>query len=160
MGSGEGQMISASILERAAMLRAEGQSWSRIKREVRVSADALRMRLEPGFAAARREKDRRRRARLMAEAGLGAGRGAGQVQRTMTPDEARRAIESVPMDTRDLTARLLGDPLPGRSALDKQKEDLPPPNLEFFPANNTRSSLPVALRKNVVAEGISGGQRP
>lgn len=30
-------------------------------------------------------------------------------------------LPPVPADTRDLTARLFGDPLPGRSALDKEK---------------------------------------
>jgi len=36
-------------------------------------------------------------------------------------EEFRRALESVPADTRDLTARLCGDPLPGRSAYDRAR---------------------------------------
>jgi hypothetical protein len=32
-------------------------------------------------------------------------------------EDARRLMDEVPQDTRDLTARLFGDPLPQRSAL-------------------------------------------
>lgn len=37
---------------------------------------------------------------------------------TNIKEDAMRLMERVPRDTRDLTARVLGDPLPGRSALD------------------------------------------
>lgn len=36
-----------------------------------------------------------------------------------TNEEYRRKIREIPPDTRDLCARLMGDPLPGRSALDQ-----------------------------------------
>lgn len=32
-----------------------------------------------------------------------------------------RDLPAVPVDTRDMTGRMLGDPLPGRSALDKKR---------------------------------------
>lgn len=35
-------------------------------------------------------------------------------------EQAERLMEKVPDDTRDFTARLMGDPLPGRSALDRR----------------------------------------
>ena len=34
------------------------------------------------------------------------------------PIDRRRALQGIPPDTRDLTGRFFGDPLPGRSALD------------------------------------------
>jgi hypothetical protein len=42
--------------------------------------------------------------------------------RESRPDEEilRRLIQEVPDDTRTLTGRLLGDPLPGRRAIDKR----------------------------------------
>jgi hypothetical protein len=40
--------------------------------------------------------------------------------------EARRQWLSLPPDTRDLTGRLMGDPIPGRRALDKIKHRDPP----------------------------------
>lgn len=38
--------------------------------------------------------------------------------------DAERRLREVPPDTRDLTARICGDPLPGRSALDRRKKDI------------------------------------
>jgi hypothetical protein len=38
--------------------------------------------------------------------------------------DAERLLKLVPRDTRDLTARVFGDPLPGRSALDKLSSDI------------------------------------
>jgi len=38
--------------------------------------------------------------------------------------EAQRQLAHLPADTRDLTARVFGDPLPGRSALDKLSSDI------------------------------------
>jgi hypothetical protein len=39
-----------------------------------------------------------------------------------TPAELRALARAIPPDTRDVTARLCGDPLPGRSALDRREE--------------------------------------
>lgn len=36
-----------------------------------------------------------------------------------TPKELQALARSIPADTRSLTARIAGDPLPGRSALDR-----------------------------------------
>jgi hypothetical protein len=41
--------------------------------------------------------------------------------RPMTEADLRRYRERQPRDTRDLTSRILGDPLPGRSALDQRR---------------------------------------
>lgn len=38
----------------------------------------------------------------------------------VTIDEWRRLLREIPKDTRDLTARICGDPLPGRSELDRR----------------------------------------
>lgn len=38
-----------------------------------------------------------------------------------SPELLKRLLAAVPADTRDVTAALLGDPLPGRSALDKRR---------------------------------------
>lgn len=37
--------------------------------------------------------------------------------------QARKLMEFIPYDTRSLTARICGDPLPGRSALDRQHRE-------------------------------------
>lgn len=36
--------------------------------------------------------------------------------------DGKRLLKLVPRDTRDLTARIAGDPLPGRSALDQRRQ--------------------------------------
>jgi hypothetical protein len=38
----------------------------------------------------------------------------------MTLEEEAKLFASLPKDTRDFTARIMGDPLPGRSALDRR----------------------------------------
>lgn len=38
--------------------------------------------------------------------------------------QAERMLLAIPADTRDLTQRLFGDPLPGRSALDQARKQL------------------------------------
>jgi hypothetical protein len=40
---------------------------------------------------------------------------------TAADRDARRLMDLIPRDTRGLTARLFGDPLPGRSALDMRQ---------------------------------------
>lgn len=42
--------------------------------------------------------------------------------RAICEADAEAMLRAIPADTRDLTARLMGDPLPGRSALDKKRE--------------------------------------
>lgn len=38
-------------------------------------------------------------------------------------EQARRLMAFIPRDTRSLTGRVCGDPLPGRSALDRQHRE-------------------------------------
>jgi hypothetical protein len=39
--------------------------------------------------------------------------------------DLRRLQRAIPVDTRDLTGRFFGDPIPGRSALDRKLGGLP-----------------------------------
>lgn len=39
----------------------------------------------------------------------------------LSADDIKRLRRAFPADTRDLTARFFGDPLPGRSALDQKR---------------------------------------
>ena len=47
--------------------------------------------------------------------------GHGTGPRPVTPGEAAAALAAIPQDTRTPMQRMMGDPLPGRSALDRQK---------------------------------------
>lgn len=46
----------------------------------------------------------------------------GQAPRREDPAALKLLFDSIPADTRDLTQRFCGDPLPGRSALDRSRE--------------------------------------
>lgn len=92
-------------------------SWRRLARELEISEDALRRAVEPGYAERRNTMARERRngeVRLVQR--------QNHVVETALAlrQEGARRIAEIPPDTRNLTARLLGDPLPGRSALDRK----------------------------------------
>lgn len=46
---------------------------------------------------------------------------SGPVEHIETRRDAERLMALIPPDTRGVTARLFGDPLPGRSALDQRR---------------------------------------
>ena len=101
--------ISAKVLARARKLRAAGTSWSNIGARLGYSKYTLRDRIDPDYAA-------RKRLQLIGFADFT------QVDEVrVTPAEAARALATVPLDTRSVAARFLGDPLPGRSALDRKR---------------------------------------
>jgi hypothetical protein len=43
------------------------------------------------------------------------------VQKKPEPEELRARLAEIPPDTRDLTALIFGDPIPGRRALDRRQ---------------------------------------
>ena len=101
--------ITPEMLQRASELRAAGASWNSIARELGVGGrDTIRYRLDDDFA---RRKWGKTAPPLSEQRAL-----------YFRPTEADvRAIQdTVPRDTRNFTARVFGDPLPGRSALDRR----------------------------------------
>ena len=52
---------------------------------------------------------------------LGVGRMPSAVENRKIDEDAKRLKKKIPRDTRSLTAWMFGDPLPGRSALDRQQ---------------------------------------
>lgn len=47
-----------------------------------------------------------------------------QIDRAMTKKQLSAAKAAIPKDTRDVSARLCGEPLPGRSALDQIQDEI------------------------------------
>jgi hypothetical protein len=106
--------IPDRILAQAKALRKKGVSWTDIGARVGYHRDTLRIRLDPEFRAkaASAKKEYSRAA-------------FNQIRRSLSPFssnvgrpplsrdelEARRSL--IPIDTRDNTARLCGDPIPG-----------------------------------------------
>lgn len=63
------------------------------------------------------------RDRLVAEGRVerkASGSGSSAAFKIAVRHQAERLMEDVPADTRNLTQRIMGDPLPGRSALDRR----------------------------------------
>lgn len=108
-------VFTSKLLERALDLKAEGMSWSRIAARLGVTDEGLKRRLVPGFAGHRQALIREARHRREQ------GHARGQAGLRMPPEEVEAAMRTIPPDTRTLAARWMGDPLPGRSALDKKK---------------------------------------
>lgn len=101
-------------IEKAKRMLAEGVSWYRIARELGVNEETVKRALKPGFAEMMAA---RKRERYIAE-------GGGPILHVdfMTAEAKRDGLAKlaeIPPDTRDLTARLCGDPLPGRRAIDR-----------------------------------------
>jgi hypothetical protein len=127
----------------AREMHAAGTSYRDIGRHFATDATTVRMRLDPEYAASRRAKanecrrsntakaaaakretDRESRrnykevSAAKREAGITYSHSGAKLEA-----EWRRQLETMPKhDTRSLTGRLAGDPLPGRSALDMRKQ--------------------------------------
>lgn len=107
-----------AIAPRVAELRQAGKTWTEIGKELGVDGTTAHIAVDPEYAAVRRARinhRRREKSEITPEM-----RRAGD--RRVSEDDAKVALASIPADTRDLTARMLGDPLPGRSALDRRGE--------------------------------------
>lgn len=98
----------------ARVLRAKGWAWRKIARQLGISVERLRTAIEPGFG--KRRYQRQKRLAMPGHAHVRPGR---RPTKPKAADVAARLAE-IPDDERGLTQRLLGDPLPGRSALDRR----------------------------------------
>jgi hypothetical protein len=96
----------ARLLEKAKRLRADGLPWAEISRRMLINPDWIRRRIDPEY---RDNANRALRERM---------HGQRCPRSYSNPDP--RLCQKVPKDTRDNTARICGDPLPGRSALDQR----------------------------------------
>lgn len=91
-------------IARAKELRADGMKWSRISARLGIAEDRLRRLSDERYGERRNARVRAWRRRT-----------GGKLVPVVSD-----AIPFVPDDTRSLTSRIFGDPLPGRSALDQR----------------------------------------
>lgn len=101
-----------SPLDEARRLRAAGKGWKWVAQFTGSTEFSLRSNLEPGFLDRHRQRIKDQRAVRL--------QGGDNIYHRVSPEEAQRAIAAIPRDTRGFKARLFGDPLPGRSALDRR----------------------------------------
>ena len=107
----------ARIKAAAIELRANGHSWTSIRKKLGVGIEWIRRRIVPGYAETSNRKSQERLHRDGES-----NRVAGRWRREL---ESHQRAQPRPEDTRNFTQRFLGDPLPGRSALDAKTR--PPP---------------------------------
>lgn len=112
--------MSGDQIAMASELRANGMSWERIVGAVGVCEYKIRLKIDPGYA--KRKQGSTKKYRLFREEYKRPGdrktRTHIDTETAATRNDAARLARQIPDDTRTLTARIFGDPLPGRSALD------------------------------------------
>lgn len=102
----------------------ERWTWCALAREFGVERRTFQYELDPDFRERMRRKQRDAGRKVRAQDRDRARYGRMHIVtdidgRVLSPDELRARREALPDDTRSLTSRLLGDPLPGRSARDQ-----------------------------------------
>jgi hypothetical protein len=100
--------ISPEQIASARDMRASGVSWANIGLRIGVHENTIRERIDPVFAAAKRFRYAGPHSLLR------------NGQQRISKAEQERALGSIAADTRTRHARLMGDPPPGRSALDRK----------------------------------------
>ena len=110
--------MTPAQIARINEMRASGMAWKAIAEQFGVSHETIRRVVEPGY---REHRNALSRARRQSSGEGKADRAFNHVPEMRVDDkrDGERLLREVPADTRDLTARICGDPLPGRSALDR-----------------------------------------
>lgn len=102
----------------ARRMRAEGTSWKNLARTFGVTPETIRCRLDEEYKRIHRERHNKYLREL--RRGLAADRIVLHQAERIDKEALAQRLAEIPDDTRDLTAFLMGDPLPGRSALDRR----------------------------------------
>ena len=109
------RVLSDGDRNEIAALRADGWTHAHIAAHFGVGIFVVRRVLDPAALRASERASRRR-------AAAGRGRGESDAYSSVDQDARTKAIQPPKRDERDLTAKVCGDPLPGRSALDRRGE--------------------------------------
>lgn len=108
--------LTAEQSEECRRLFAEGWTIEGLASHFMCSTQSIRRRVDARYAEARRRYENAQRKR---EAGPAAEERRIAEKHATKSDRLARLAE-IPPDTRSLTARICGDPIPGRSALDRR----------------------------------------
>jgi hypothetical protein len=103
-------------IERAQKLKADGWSYNRIGEIFGTTGQTIRVRIDPEYGAMRLQRSAEIK---KANRGFAIKDVLPSERRAPVEDVAARLAE-IPQDTRTQGQRLMGDPLPGRSALDRR----------------------------------------
>jgi transposase-like protein len=100
--------IPEAVIERARAVRLAGATWGAVGRAVGIDPDVIRWRIDGAFRAHK--------------SGKPASHVSPMVYSKFSQADIDRLLRTVPRDTRSMSARAFGDPLPGRSALDRKRQ--------------------------------------
>lgn len=107
--------FSEEAIEEARRLMNAETPWAEIGRKLGCNPDTIRRRLDPKW---REYRAAQIRSVKHADGYVNMNR-VSEVRRSRR-DEADRRMAEIPEDTRSVSQRIMGDPLPGRSALDNR----------------------------------------
>lgn len=111
--------LTSEQIEEARQLQARGWTIIRIAERLGCYRQTIKRVLDPEYAVKRRIQVRE--ARQIREPSLPRKTARENATAVSIKEDAAARLAEIPPDTRSLTARLAGDPLPGRSALDKRQ---------------------------------------
>lgn len=94
------------ILAKAEQLRAGGMSWEKLSQELGQTKSWIRYRIDPTY------KELRRKQCQNVFQGIDPACMPSRGVPPLTKEQLRERLSLVPKDTRDLTGRLMGDPIP------------------------------------------------
>ena len=120
-------LTEAQIAAARRMHFKEGKSFAVIATRFLCTPETIRTHLDPVYAKKRRDakraSDRRHHAKQREQRLADPVLHPRVLHGGPTKREWQNRVAEIPDDTRDLTARVFGDPLPGRSALDRRMAD-------------------------------------
>jgi hypothetical protein len=94
------------ILAKAEQMRAEGQSWEHISKTLEQTKSWIRYRIDPTYKELRKQHSQN------VFAGIDPACMPSRAAPPLNQEQLRARLSLVPKDTRDLTGRLMGDPIP------------------------------------------------
>lgn len=109
--------VTQEQVAHALELRAGGMHWEAVGNAMGLTPNRIRYASDPEWAKMRRERTAERK---RVENAVLAGYPPHFADRRIPTEEIDAVLATIPRDTRSLQARLMGDPLPGRSALDRR----------------------------------------
>jgi hypothetical protein len=96
------------LLASAEKMRAEGRSWHAISQSIGQTKSWIRYRIDPAY-----QELRKAQSSTAAHHGIDPALLPSRGISPLTKAELRERLRLIPMDTRDTTGRLMGDPIPG-----------------------------------------------
>lgn len=127
----------------ALRMREMGKSWGTLARHFDCSEETIRRVIDPEYRRVRSERYRPVHDKIISNAGR------------FPPAEVERILRTIQPDTRTLQAKFMGDPIPGRSALDKKRASgaLSTVNSQVFHTIHTTPTELLTSRASELARG-------